>query len=152
MGDESAAGSAGEAFGDFMTRAARIEGLTKAKVLQGIGDVLQMEQILGPREWGENAGVVQIARLKAKIQECSIDFTEFDTSTSYNRKEAEWWEEVGLAVAQRIASKMGKAQGNMVPSKYSKEVVAGQILTSQGAGVRRTRTHYTPGICDFVDC
>ena len=62
MGDESAAGGAGEAYGDFMTRATRIEGLTKAKVLQGIGDVLQMEQILGPREWGENAGVVQIAR------------------------------------------------------------------------------------------
>ena len=89
-----------------------------------------MEQILGAKEWSDNPSVVQIARLKSKIMKCAVDFTAYSTAPTYNGQAARWWEEVGLVVAEAIATKLGKSQGNMVPSKYSKEVAAGQILTS----------------------
>ena len=99
-------------------------GLSTASVLQGIGDLLQMEQILGPKEWSDTPSVVQVARIKATIGKCPIDFGNYSANPSYNDDEARWWEEVGLIVAQDIATKLGKKQGNMVPSKYSKEVAA----------------------------
>ena len=39
----------GESFTDFLTRVGALTGLSEQSALQGIGDVLQMEQILGPK-------------------------------------------------------------------------------------------------------
>ncbi len=73
MSSGSSANSTGESFANFATRAGALGGLSKDKVLQGIGDLLQMEQILGAKEWRDSPSTVQVARLKSKIGQCEVE-------------------------------------------------------------------------------
>ena len=90
----AAAASVGEPFTTFLGRAGALGGLSSTSVLQGIGDILQMEQILGPKEWSDNPSVVQVARIKSTIGKCPIDFGKYSTNPTYNDQGALWWEEV----------------------------------------------------------